>query len=309
MVWIMATWVGVAVLGAGIFSVVRRRYKPVTIPREVQEFVQQLEVEMQEHPQVQLCGMVPGRFAAVFSLRGQEIPASLHHLFRRCTAFPERFKENLARFLDELEQDGVDHPSDHTFAEAAQHLLPQIRHRDWVSLHGGAFGDSSLVHRPLADDLVVCYVIDEPWCMTFVCRAHLRQWNRTEEDLYHLATRNLTTLAGGEVPLPEEGEQVLLRTGDGFDAARVLLLDPDQVEGLLVAIPERDLLWMGAQESSDAELTNLMSLNEEQVEQSHHPISQQVYRMTDGQLVPVGAGDATEPPSRSEDGSAAGPGR
>ncbi len=284
--WVIAGWVALSFCGAMVFSAARRRYRPVTIPKEVQAFLRVLEEHVRKHPQFELRGMIPGRFAAVFAVRGQELPASLHHLFRRYEAFPDNFSESVTRFLAELEQEGVDQPSDHDFADAAANVLPQIRSRSWVEEHGGQFGDRALVHRPFTDDLVVCYVIDEPWCMTFICRAHLRQWGRCEEDLFHLATRNLHQMAGAAVPLPDaEGEPVLLRTGDGFDAARVLLLDPEQVEGLLVAMPERDVLWLGTESESD--VSALMDLNQKQAAQSAHPITPNLYRMTNGELARV----------------------
>jgi hypothetical protein len=79
---------------------------------------------------------------------------------------------------------------------------------------------------------------------------------------------------------------VLLRTGDGFDAARLLLLDPDRAEGLLVAVPERDLLWLGNYQGQD--LAQLMARNEEQSQQAAHPLSPHLYRVQGGHLVQVG---------------------
>ena len=292
--WGIAGWLLLSVVGAAVFSVVRRRYQPVTIPREVQQFLSQLDEDLRRnHPGAQLRGMVPGRFAAVLAVRGQEFPVSLHDLFRRCTAFPDRFSEAVGRFIQELETDGLEEPADHAFADAAPNILPQIRSVDWLAGHGGSFGDGGLVHREFVEDLVICYVIDEAWCMTFVCHAHLRQWGRTEEDLFHLATRNLHRCAGADVPVPEpDGEPVLLRTGDGFDAARVLLLEPERVEGLLVAVPERDLLWLANDDGQD--LVSLMSMNEQQSKESAHPVSTQLYRMTAGQLVSVTGSDSAD---------------
>jgi hypothetical protein len=277
-----------------VFSMVRRRCQPVTIPREVQQFLRQLDEDLrQHHPGAELRGMVPGRFAAVLAVHGQEFPVSLHHLFRRCSAFPERFSDAVGRFIEELERDGLEEPADHEFADAAPHVLPQIRSVEWLAEHGGAFGAGALVQRKFTDDLVICYVIDDEWCMTFVCQTHLRQWGRTEEDLFHLATRNLHRSACTDVPVPEpDGEPLLLRTGDGFDAARVLLLDPDRVEGLLVGVPERDLLWLGNDAGED--MASLMSMNEQQSNESAHPVSTQLYRMTSGQLVPVSRSDSAD---------------
>ena len=230
--------------------------------------------------------MLPGRFAIVLAIRGQECPVSLHGLFRRFVAFPDEFPETVSRFLDEMSADGLDSPFDHDFADAATAILPQVRSRAWLEAQGGVFGDGALVHRRFSEDLVICYVIDESWCMTFVCQAHLKQWNIGERDLYHLATRNLDAAVGADVPVPEQdGEPVLLRTGDGFDAARVLLLDPERVEGLLVAMPERDVLWLGREQ--DDGLGELMSRNQEQSQASAHPISPHLYRVRDGELVQV----------------------
>ena len=77
----------------------------------------------------------------------------------------------------------------------------------------------------------------------------------------------------------------LVRTGDGYDAARVLLLDPERIDGLLVALPERDCLWVG--EAPGEQLARLMELNAEQSARSAHPVSPHLYRLRSGQLEPV----------------------
>ena len=93
-------------------------------------------------------------------------------------------------------------------------------------------------------------------------------------------------LAAIDVPLPgPEDDGVLVRTGDGFDAARVLLLDRDKIDGLLIGLPERDMLWLGAGEQRG--LHGLMTLNAKQARRATHPLSPTLYRMTDGELVPV----------------------
>ncbi len=288
MLWFLAGWLALSIVATVLFSLMRlRRGRPQSLPRELQQFLRQLAEELGNHAaRVQLNGMVPGQLTAVLAVRGQEVPVPLHHLFRRCLAFPDKFAESVARFVDEVEREGIEAPSDHAFADAALHILPQVRSRAWLAERGGRFGDGALVHRPLGADLAICYVIDEPSCMTFVCQAHLRQWQRQEEDLYHLATSNLHRLAGAEVPLPErDGEPVLLRTGDGFDAARVLLLDPERVEGLLVGIPDRDVLWLGSEARQD--LSALMARNEAQSQRAAHPVSPHLYRVRGGQLVPL----------------------
>jgi len=71
-----------------------------------------------------------------------------------------------------------------------------------------------------------------------VCRAHLKFWERTEEDVFHLANQNLRRISTADMPVPSTTDgPVRVGEGDGYDAARVLLLDPDKARGLLIAIP------------------------------------------------------------------------
>lgn len=289
MAWFLGGWIALSVVAAVVFHLVRSRYAPVTIPPEVQRFLRRLQEELAtNHPSVGVCGMLPGRFAIVLRLDGQETPLGLHELFRHSLAFPDAFAQAVARFVREARSDGLDRPHDHSFADVATNLLPQVRAMDWVRSAAPALGDAALVHRPFGDDLAICYVIDEPWSMVFVCRAHLRQWGRSEEDLFRLASQNLQRLAGAELPIPGvNDEPIIVRSGDGYDAARVLMLDPERVEGLLVAMPERDVLWLCSE--SSAGLAELMSLNEEQNREAEHPVSPHLYRMQAGRLVQVSA--------------------
>ena len=286
MLLVFGSWLALAALAWGLFRVWTRAPRQA-VPDQVGQFVQQLRDELANRfPQVEIRGMIPGRLAAVLAVRGQELPVSLHPLFRRVVAFPDAFGESVAQLIDEVEAEALERTSDHSFADVATSILPQIRTDEWLRDRGSVFGEAALVHRELTEGLVVCYVIDTPWCMTFVCRAHLRQWGIDEAGLYHLSIRNLAHLDPAPLPLPGPEEAgVLLRTGDGFDAARVLLLDRDQTEGMLVALPDRDVLWLGSDGAQP--LDRLMALNGEQTERGEHPLSSQLYRMSDGKLVPV----------------------
>ena len=140
------------------------------------------------------------------------------------------------------------------------------------------------MQQPLNDDLVTVYVIDDPHCMVFVCREHLRRWRKSEADVHNLALANLQRLGGDGLLAETVGkEPVVLQSGDGFDAARVLLLE--QAEGLLVAIPDRDTLWVGPAHGQNLE--QLMATTEAIAQQASHPVSSQLYRVTDGRLAPV----------------------
>jgi len=117
--------------------------------------------------------------------------------------------------------------------------------------------------------------------MVFVCREHLRRWRKNEDDLHNLALQNLAR-SGGTITANDH-EPVVVRSGDGFDAARVLLLE--EAEGLLVAIPDRDTLWVGPE--SGTSLENLMATTAQIAERAAHPVSPSVWRVKDGRLAPA----------------------
>ena len=80
-------------------------------------------------------------------------------------------------------------------------------------------------------------------------------------------------------------EAVLLQSGDGFDASRVLLLQ-DQ-DGLLVSVPDRDVLWAAPEQGQDVEA--LIDKTADLAERATHPVSEKLFRITGGQLQTVQA--------------------
>lgn len=281
--WLLVAWAG---LGALVALVWRRCHRGRRVPADVGRFLLRLRAEIaRAQPGVEWRGWLPGRFTAIVAVDGQETPLPLQALYEHARAFPDAFGSLVARTIAEIRAEGLETPDDHDFQAVAADVLPQIKGREWLRTHAPAFGDAALVHRDIGGDLVVCYVIDAEWTMVYVCHGHLRAWNRSEEDVFHLATRNLLRKTGGPPRVPARGDEpVLVRTGDGYDAARVVLLDPERVEGLLVAVPDRDVLWLGAEPSDGSELARLMSLNAEQSRTSRHPVSAQVFRVHDGRL-------------------------
>ncbi|MFT4842374.1 MAG: hypothetical protein ACI90M_002848, partial [Candidatus Azotimanducaceae bacterium] len=126
------------------------------------------------------------------------------------------------------------------------------------------------------------YVVDDSSCMVFLCRTHLKRWQKDVQDLHNLALANLAKLGRNGID-DVSAESVLLQSGDGFDASRLLLID--QQEGLLVAVPDRDTLWAGPEAGQDIE--QLMSVTEQIADRSQYPVSSRLFRVTDGRLEPV----------------------
>jgi Protein of unknown function (DUF1444) len=279
-VWASLAWVAIALLAAWW----HRRWRRV-VPQpsaQVAAFMLRFENELSiAHPEVEFRGLLPDRFACLLGVDGQETAVSLHELYRHADAPADAFTRTIKSLLGDIREVGLDRVGDLDFAAAAPLLMPQIRSRSWLEQRG-AFGDSGLVHTPLASDLVTVYVLDQANDMVFVCREHLRRWRKEVADLHHLAVANL---ARRSAPIPEvaSGEGMLLQSQDGYDAARILLLD--RRDGLLVAIPDRDSLWVGRDDGQSLE--QLMATTEAMAGRSSHPVSGGVYRVTDGQLQAV----------------------
>jgi hypothetical protein len=126
---------------------------------------------------------------------------------------------------------------------------------------------------------------------------HLLSWGVEPSAIQDAAMRNLAAWAHGAAWTVEtSGERRLLssQTGDGWDAARILLPETIQhlVEELgslgrvLVGIPERHLLTAGSLRPGDDEFAVLFA--EFIVEQSggaDEPIDRRVFELVDGRLV------------------------
>lgn len=285
----MWSWVGACLLVTAATLALLRACRAAGHDRR--RFLRELaEAVRRRDPEVAVLGVAASGPVAIVEARGQETPVPLQHAYERWLAFPDSIEAIADTLLERYVRDALDDPRDHLFADCADTILPQIRTREWLFARGPAFGDAAIAHRPLGDDLVVCYVIDDPWCMVFVTQAHLRQWGRREEDLYHLATRNLHILAGGEQVLEgDESEPLLLRSDDGYGAARLLLLDLGRVEGRLVAVPDRDELWIGPRGRFSRRLAARAA---RAAAAAAHPVSPHLYAVRGGELVRVGGGRA-----------------
>jgi hypothetical protein len=281
--WLAVAWCSLSIALALLHDRLRRA-RPA-LPPETENFLLRFETELGRHPQVEYLGLLPGQFACLLRRKGQDTPLSLHELYRRHQAFPDAFPAAVASLLAEIDEVGLDSVDDHEFGGVATSLLPQIRSMEWVEGQG-RFGDSALVYRKLGEDLATVYVIDDPHTMVFVCRAHLQRWHRNVEDLHQLAVANLRRQSGVEqLQSLIDGDGVLLQTGDGYDAARVLLLPAR--ESLLVAMPDRDALWVGTDRGQD--LGRLMAQAESMAHAAPHPVSDRLYRVRGGYLEAVKA--------------------
>jgi hypothetical protein len=131
---------------------------------------------------------------------------------------------------------------------------------------------------------------------------HLMSWGVHPGDVHDAAYRNLADWAAS-APWTDEvsGDRRLLSsdTGDGWDAARILLPETRQhlVQELastgrvLVAIPERHLLVAGTLRAGDEEFASLFAdFVLEHSGGADEPVDRRVFELVEGELVVFGGG-------------------
>ena len=119
--------------------------------------------------------------------------------------------------------------------------------------------------------------------MIFICREHLRRWHKSGEDIHQLAIANLRRRSGDRMRHHEPLVKPLhLQSGDGYDAARMLLIDRATDEDLILAIPDRDMLWLCAEAHGD--LDAISELARRRFARAVHPISPDLFRLGEGRL-------------------------
>src|SRR5690606_18502395 len=118
---------------------------------------------------------------------------------------------------------------------------------------GGRLGGHGRIHgRPLGHGVQVALILAYPGRSRYVRAEELERWGASPAEAEALAIARLAARSGAArlaaVPVAE-GTMVMARSGDGLDAARLLLPGLPAVlaaalDGpLLVAVPHRDALY------------------------------------------------------------------
>ena len=137
--------------------------------------------------------------------------------------------------------------------QLATQLMPRIIHMDQLRGMMDQIG-VAIPHRTLgAMPLVVVYVIDLPESVAFVNDETALKLQMTEAEMYDRGLRNLDPegVFGKKVEQFESGQIAVVKTGDSYDAARLLLvpqsMDPNMT--ICAAIPDRDTLVMAVMDT------------------------------------------------------------
>jgi len=207
---------------------------------------------------------------------------------------------------------------EHDWAHARDLIYPALRPigttgKSVASLDVDALAASAAQRHaePLLDEgpvgLPVVYALDAGAYDVMVSSGHLLSWGVAPSDVQDAAIRNLSRWSES-APWTDEvsGERRLVSsdTGDGWDAARILL--PDVIAHLraelgphgrvLVGLPERHLLVAGSLRQGDEEFATLFA--DFVIEHSggaDEPIDRRVFEIVDGHLVEFARPDAPAP--------------
>ncbi len=201
---------------------------------------------------------------------------------------------------------GVSLAPEHDWATAAGLVFPVLRPAgtlgtflDRLATPMSAAGDTQPLIDPGPADLVVAYVISAVGFDVLANGDHLAAWSIPPAELRETAFRNLAEWSAG-APWSEEvdGRRRILSsdTGDGWDAARILLpevtthLGSTLGEGgaqVLVGLPARHLLLVGALHPDDPEFgPQFADFVRAYAEDSDEAIDLRVFELVGGRLVP-----------------------
>jgi hypothetical protein len=196
---------------------------------------------------------------------------------------------------------------EHDWARAARIVFPLLRPVGTKGLHVAGLDSDALAalvtrgrSEPVVDDgpagLIVVYVIPAEGFDVIVNPDHLVTWSISGAELRDTALRNLSAWSGRAAWTDEvSGDRRLVSsdTGDGWDAARILL--PEVREHLatelaptgrvLVGLPERHLLTAGALAPGDDEFAHLFGdFVVDHSSGADEAIDQRVFELVRGEL-------------------------
>jgi len=183
---------------------------------------------------------------------------------------------------DRSEADGI---------QLLEHIYPMLRNRGVLD-EITAQQLPALVSRPLAGELVVCYVIDEGQRVVFVNEQHAERWDVSEPLLNEIALRNLR--ARDWQPRPGRlgsGASGLLifNGGDGYDATRLLLpelfeeIAAQQPGNLVIGVPNRDFL-IAFSDAAPSVFQQVAAQIAVDAKTRDHPLTEQLFTLRDGNI-------------------------
>lgn len=211
------------------------------VPREPEAFTEHVARQFKEH-----LGRIRIRITGPLEITIKDRRIDLDDLHRAVLQAEDEPADLIRRFADaylaamRVEQTPL------PFEAVRHRIMPRIQP---LSFFRGKRSDL-FAASPFVNDTVILYVIDLNGTATPVTTEQIIHWGLSADDMDELARENL---AGHQPELEltllqgEEGAAAVFNTGDGYDAARLLLqelhdrLCPEFGREFFVAIPTRDV--------------------------------------------------------------------
>jgi hypothetical protein len=180
--------------------------------------------------------------------------------------------------------------------EARDRLLPRLVGQSFLEqLDSQGASQDTLATEALAADVHVALVLSYEGRVRYVRRDELDRWEADESEAHALAVRNLakrSEQARFARVETEAGPLVIARTGDGLDAARLVLpglykvLAAELTPPLLAAVPHRDtLLACGGHEPQIVRA--LRERSRADAQRAPHRISEALFEVTPDGIEPA----------------------
>ena len=190
-----------------------------------------------------------------------------------------RIREHFAAAMWAAQRTGDD--SLHDWDAAKEKVRLQfVPYSHTAGFHGVTF--------PFTDEVEIAVVVDLPQAYYYVKEADSERWNVTSDEIYRQA---LSNLGDASVELEIQGSEgperlLAIATGDGYDAARVLLpavreLAAEQLgEPCYAGIPNRDFLILWSRSNSN----EFHRLTRDQIRSDHqsqpYPLTADIFLVT-----------------------------
>jgi len=163
--------------------------------------------------------------------------------------------------------------------------------------HLDSFPEEAFYVRETLDDTITILVLDYPSSIEHVVRANAAAWEKTEEELFDRALKNIQETYH-RVVVPYEGHPqagMLTLTGDdAFKTSAVLYLEEypalQGTHGALVALPDKDTFICKTLEddiSLEVGMQFLVHFTDETFHNSESRISKQIYWYMNGEFTVI----------------------
>ncbi len=223
-------------------------------------------------------------------VRGQNVEidlTSFYDAYRQNPALIDAVAQTFGRvLLGELPQ-----RSDADYNHVAERIFPMLKPATLLATVREQ-NLPMLAYRDFLANLIIVYTIDEQNSVAFINENHLERWDVTMQDLHEQAIENLRrrTEQVEAVTVGQGDERLFIfNSGDGYDAARLLLTDvlgawASHVRGsLIIGIPNRDFLIAFGDDDQDA-LRNIAMQVESDSIQRDHGLTPRLFTLTKGQV-------------------------